>query len=553
MAFTCISCRNTIDHPLASLETKCPKCGGELVGEGGAWLELVGEMVVLSGGKLTFGRRSKNDIVIKDERVSKEHASIHREGGDWYIRDWCSANGTFVNGERVAEKQLVDGDVVRLGSTEMQFHSGGPPSGHSGISIVPSGGAQHLEKVLCETGSFRPEREVKDDQEIRRDYERLRVAYLFNLYVGRERDERALLKNILDVAFELLPADRGAILYRDVEGAPLTPAVSRHRDKSSAADIVIPDSILKQAVEERAAVLSGDAMVDLRFAGADSVVSEGIRSAMCVPLLGRDQVLGAIHLDTCERTGAFSVKDLQLFSVLGSQASAVLERAQLQKRLETEAAARDRLSRFLSPEVIAEVCERKLDLAGEGRTGRVTVLFCDVRGFSRLSESMPPQQLVRMLNAFFERMVDVVFSHRGVLDKFIGDALMAVWGAPIRKRNHARAAVEAAREMLSATALFNESAESQGWPRLEVGVGVNTGEAVIGTVGSSRRMEYTVMGDTVNLASRICDLAQGGQVLVSEETVKEIEEDGGEPPQVKDLPPVKVKGKQDPVKVYEVI
>jgi adenylate cyclase len=160
---------------------------------------------------------------------------------------------------------------------------------------------------------------------------------------------------------------------------------------------------------------------------------------------------------------------------------------------------------------------------------------------------------VRMLNAFFERMVDVVFSHQGVLDKFIGDALMAVWGAPIRKRHHARAAVAAAREMLEATELFNQSAASQGWPRLDVGVGINTGEAVIGTVGSSRRMEYTVMGDAVNLASRICDIAKGGQVLVSEETVKEISEEGDQAPKVRDLPPVKVRGKKNPVKVFEVI
>jgi adenylate cyclase len=304
-------------------------------------------------------------------------------------------------------------------------------------------------------------------------------------------------------------------------------------------------------VEERSAVLSGDATVDLRFAGADSVISENIRSAMCVPLLGRDEVLGAVHLDTREQTGAFSVKDLQLFSVLGGQASAMLERARLQKRLEREAATRDRLSRFLSPEVIAEVCERKLDLRGEGRTGRVTVLFCDVRGFSRLAESMPPQQLVRMLNAFFERMVDVVFSHRGVLDKFIGDALMAVWGAPIRKRNHAGAAVRAAREMIQAAELFNQSASGQGWPRLEVGVGVNTGEAVIGTVGSSRRMEYTVMGDAVNLASRVCDLAKGGQVLITQATVRKMAEEEDEPPKVRALPPVKVRGKKNAVKVYE--
>ncbi|MFC1654724.1 adenylate/guanylate cyclase domain-containing protein, partial [Myxococcota bacterium] len=531
-----------------------------------SWLEWIGPgpggMMVLSGDKLTFGRRSQNDVVIKDERVSKIHASIHREGQDWYIRDWCSANGTLVNGERVAEKKLQDGDVVRLGSTEVVFHSGGVPSGASGISIVPTEGEVQA-SLVCEPGSFRPEREVQDERELRADYERLRVAYLFNLYMGRERDERALLKNILNVAFELLPADRGAILYRDTEGAPLTPAVSRHRDRDEGVapkgtgpegpEIVIPDSILKKAVEERSAVLSGDAMVDRRFAGADSVVSENIRSAMCVPLLGRDEVLGAIHLDTREQTGAFSVKDLQLFSVLGGQASAMLERARLQKLLEMEAATRDRLSRFLSPEVIAEVSERKLDLAGEGRTGRVTVLFCDVRGFSQLAESMQPQQLVRMLNAFFERMVDVVFSHRGVLDKFIGDALMAVWGAPIRKRNHASAAVQAAREMLQATELFNQSASSQGWPRLEVGVGVNTGEAVIGTVGSSRRMEYTVMGDAVNLASRICDLASGGQVLLTGETVKEIRENGDQPPRVRDLPPVKVRGKKNPVDVFEVI
>jgi adenylate cyclase len=519
-------------------------------------------MLALSGDKLTFGRRSQNDVVIKDERVSKIHASIHREGRDWYIRDWCSANGTFVNGDRVAERRLQDGDVVRLGATEVGFHSGGMPSGASGVSIVPAEGDVQA-SLRCQPGSFRPECEVQDDRELRRDYERLRVAYLFNLYTGQERDERALLQNILDVAFELLPADRGAILYRDVEGAPLTPAVSRQRGRDGAAapmgsapdgaEIVIPDSILKKAVEERSAVLSGDATVDLRFAGADSVISENIRSAMCVPLLGRDEVLGAVHLDTREQTGAFSVKDLQLFSVLGSQASVMLERSRLQKRLEKEAATRDRLSRFLSPEVIAEVSEQKLDLAGEGRTGRVTVLFCDVRGFSRLAESMQPQQLVRMLNAFFERMVDVVFAHRGVLDKFIGDALMAVWGAPIRKRNHAAAAVSAAREMLQATGLFNASAGSQGWPRFEVGVGVNTGEAVIGTVGSSRRMEYTVMGDAVNLASRICDLAKGGQVLLSEATVREMTAIEDHPPKVHALPPVKVRGKKNPVKVYEVL
>jgi adenylate cyclase len=518
-------------------------------------------MMLLTDERVTIGRRTENRLALQDGQVSKIHATIHREGQDWYIRDWCSANGTLVNNQPIAEVKLEDGDQVSIGNTSILFHAAGAPAGVGGITIVPQSDlVETIQACLtCEPGDFMPEWDISNEKELRDDYQRLRTAYLFNSYMRREQDEKNLIQNILRFAFELLPADRGAILLREVEGAPLVPAVVLHRDSlvdkenDSQAEIVIPGSILRRAVKERKAVLSGDATVDLRFKDSHSILRENVRSAMCVPLVGRQEVLGAIHLDTREQTGAFSVKDLQLLSTLGGQAATVIEQARLHGRLEKEAITRERLSRFLPRELIQEVVERGIDLTSKGRTGRATVLFCDIRGFSSLAESMDPTQLVRMLNAFFEQMVDVVFRHNGMLDKFIGDALMAVWGAPIQQRYGARQALEAGRDIIEAVKLFNMGGRSHGWPQLQVGVGVNTGEAVIGAVGSSRRMEYTVMGDTVNLAARVCDQAAEGQVLVTAETLKEFEEESGKVPQVNELPPVRVRGRKSPVSMSELL
>jgi adenylate cyclase len=558
MSLTCLTCRKSVENVDSIPQGNCPNCGGELAGEEGAWLQWSGPdgdgLTMLSGNRLVIGRRSGNDLVFKDAKVSKLHASLHSEGNRWYIRDICSNNGTFVNSRRIAETRLKDGDSIMLGQTEIEFHTKGVPSGVGGITIVPV--PEHEENVLAclklVQSDFNPESEIEDDKTLRADYERLRIVHLFNSYMGEERDEEALVKNILSFAFELLPADRGAILLKEGEDRPLTPAVTYHRDSFSG-EINIPDSILRRAVQNREAILSGDAMQDLRFQDSVSVVREKVRSAMCVPLIGQDELLGVVHLDTKERLGAFSFKDLQLLSTIAGRAANVIMRHRLQVQLEQEKETQRRLARFLSPEVLKEVVDRRIDLSKQAQTGRVTVLFCDIRGFSAIAESMEATQLVRMLNAFFERMVDVVFRHEGVLDKFIGDALMAVWGVPFSKPDNASRAVTAAKEMLDAVRRFNQSSRQQGWPELEIGIGVNTGEAVIGTVGSSIRMEYTVMGDAVNLASRICSMAQGGQVLISEDTYNEAECDLDETQRFKNLPPVKVRGRKSYVNICKLI
>ncbi len=557
MSLTCLNCRTVVNTAEGSSLGKCSVCGGELVVLGDAWLqwsgpESEGKTVLLD--HMSIGRLMSRDLVLKHREVSKHHASVIRRRGFWVLRDENSSNGTFVDGKRIFEHRLEDGDKVQIGAFELVFHSGSAPDSAAGVTIVPSVGATESiqASVRCEPGGFKPATQVMSDEELREDYERLRLAYQFHQYMAQERNPKKLMKNILHLAFDLVAADRGVILLREEEGSPLSPLATLHRS-SPDMPIVIPDSILRHSVEDHTAVLTADAMQDLRFQKSVSVIDGRVRSAMCVPLVAQREVLGAIHLDTQEQTGAFSVKDLQLLSILAGQAAILLERARLNRKIDKQEEVRTRLARFLAPEVLREVVERGMDLDTEGKTGTVTVLFCDIRGFTPMAETMEPSVLLPLLNAFFRRMVDVVFANGGVLDKFIGDALMAVWGAPLRRSEDARRAVSAGLEMIDEVALLNRENAGRGLPSIHVGVGVNTGEAVIGTVGSPRRMEYTVLGDAVNLASRVCDLACGQQMLITASTLDAAVSNTARPPKARRLPEVKVRGRKKAVQVFEVL
>jgi len=272
---------------------------------------------------------------------------------------------------------------------------------------------------------------------------------------------------------------------------------------------------------------------------------------MCVPLIGRSEVLGALYLDTSRQHGAFNAEDLALLSTIAGQAAVLLEQSRLEKKLREEAGRREQLSRFLSRELVSEVMRQGLSLSGEARVGEVAVIFCDIRGFCALSERLSPPDLLSLLNRFFHGMANVIFREQGMLDKFIGDAVMAVWGAPIRRPGDPRRALQAGVQMLQAVADINRENRDRGQPEFQVGIGMHYGPAVIGAIGSALRMEYTVMGDTVNLAARICQLAQPGQFLLSAQAVAAASE-GGPPPRVERQPAARVKGRSQPVHLYRV-
>ncbi len=503
------------------------------------------------GPRTSLGRHPANTLRLADREVSKEHATIEKVGNGFLLKDLGSSNGTFVNGRRVRELRLRDGDEIALGNSRLVFSSGDAGGGTApGVTVVAT--AQSMPAFLAQldqaqSTEFRPVDQMTDVAALRQDYEKLRIAHEFQREVGLERDLKSLLEKILKVAFQLLNADNGVIFLIDPEGNLNAEAVlHRHAQQQ---EVMLSETVLKRVTETRQAVLTADAILDSRFSSSESIVAQGIRSAMAVPLLTKNVLKGVLFIDTRERTNAFSEKDLKILSGIAAQAAIALENAQLALTIEKEAVTRAELSRFLSPKVAEMVVKGQVEVLREGRVSEVSVLFADIRGFTSMAESDEPKATVDMLNEFFTAMASVVFRHEGNLDKFIGDCVMAVWGEPSPHPDDPARVLRAAMEMQREIELLNERRVAQGKKPIQVGIGVNTGPAVVGYMGSQERHEFTAIGDSVNTASRLCGMAKGGEVIATEHTMRRA--GGGfaaEP-----MPMSQVKGKEKGVVTYRVL
>ena len=502
------------------------------------------------GVKATLGRHPASTIRLADREVSKEHATVEMRGNAFLLRDLGSSNGTFVNGRPVREVPLRDGDEITLGNSRLVFHAGdvAPPRPAVGVTVVASAQSMpaFLAQLAPENAEFRPVDQLTDVAAIRQDYEKLRIAHEFHRQVGLERDLKSLLQKILSISFQLLAADNGVIFLVDPSTRELIPEAKLPDQEQ---EVVISDTVLQRVLQTRAAVLTADAIFDSRFSSSESIVAQGIRSAMAVPLLSKGEIKGVLFIDTRERTNAFSEKDLKILSGIASQAAIALENAELAQKIESEARTRAELSRFLSPKVAEMVVAGQVELLRQGELAEVSVLFADIRGFTTMSESESPQETVSMLNRFFTGMADIIFQHEGNLDKFIGDCVMAVWGPPSSHPDDAARALRAALEMQREVDALNQERVAQGQRPIQVGIGVNTGQAVVGYMGSAERHEFTAIGDSVNIASRMCGLAKGGEVLATESTVRR----AGGGFRVEELPVTQVKGKERAVAVFRVV
>lgn len=383
--------------------------------------------------------------------------------------------------------------------------------------------------------------------QMRDDYERLRMSHELSREIALERDLRKMLEKLLGWLFKTTRADRGVIFLKNSEGE-MTSMVSQRRDGSDV-PITVSSTIMSHVTRERAAVLTHDAAMDFAAAKGKSLILSRITSAIVVPLLHNEDVLGILWLDS-ESLAVFQPKDLELVTAVANQAAMFIQINILGKKIEEEIVTRERFARLVSPNVAERIASGALKIEKGGSLLReCTVFNSDIRGFTRMSEGTAAPIIVEMLNDYFELMVESIFQYEGTLDKFMGDGIMGMWGAPVQHPDDAIRCVRCALDQMERLGRFNRQRVDANQPPLAIGIGIHTGELVAGYVGSSRALSYTVIGDTVNTSARLCGIAEAGQIVVSEGTYNRL---GGRF-EVEELPPAKLKGKERPLRIFNVL
>lgn len=485
------------------------------------------------GGRLTIGRAFDNDIRIDDLRVSRHHALLRSVAGSQaVISNVSSGNILILNGHNVSnqsgEQLLRHGDEIRIAPASFQIfwepesvmsYTDEPLSVSTTITPATSGFTSFLTSTFSKEGS-----KEKELEELRRKAEVLAHLCDMSAALASVFDPKSILDYATDVVMKMINADCCAALLLEARSKDDPQPISL-RFREGSAGRSISRTAVRTVIEKRALLSSQDVIVDMNLQVSSMTLMQGIRSLACAPLMGREEVVyGALYVDRRGSPDAFTELDTQLLAAVAAQAATAVEAARAHERIQRETLARAAFTRFMPEHIIKELveCPEKFHLGGTNK--RITVLFCDVRGFTRLAHNAPPETIVDLLNILFTEMADEIFKHQGTVNKYLGDGLMALFGAPVGDDQDAANAVRAAIGMQRRIKHVNEQLAAKRLPTVTLGIGINTGEATVGCIGAEQRSEYTAIGDTVNIASRIEGVAHPGQVLVTRETAKELGE-----------------------------
>ena len=534
----------------------------------------------LTGDAVRLGRAEDSELVLPADTqgVSRRHATLVWEGGQWIVVDNNSTNGTFLNGRRITREPLANGDLLEVGVIRFTYHDLRPPSIEEDVQITDSGSAKgsifmepaEMERLLGGLVDSLPGAGAVCYGEVQ--FQRAReVEFRGEQTAGQDRDGRiglnmftqvgkallstadlnTMFERILELALKNVPAQRGVICLFDEATGRVKPSCFRSSSGESR-KMRISRTVINATLQMRRALLVADAGVDSRFAEAASFKALAIQSAMCVPLICSGKILGLLYVDTANRLKPFDDVHLEVLTGLALFSAVALEQARLRDEVAREQKIRAKLSRYHSPAVVDQICSFATGGAAAGEMlaeeRNVTVVFSDLSGFTAASEKLSPPDVVKMLNRMFTRLAAAVFSYGGTLDKFMGDGMLAFFGAPLHYPDHQERAVRAALMMQQSVAELNADVPPE--QKILVRIGINSGPAVVGEMGSADRHDYTVIGDTVNLASRLeSSVAKPGQVVLGPLM--------GEPLahlfHLVKLSPVKVKGKELPVEPWLVM
>ncbi len=478
-----------------------------------------------------LGRALECDLSLPYFGISRHHARIFKTPeGVWFLEDLGSKNGTVLNGNFITSPQMVNhGDVIQLGSIYLSvmlgddnsdFQKGDMETQVVGVTIFRN--VQDLQKQWIQADN-------QGDDANRQEIAIARLKDLLDIAKGLNSAEsiEAIFKAAQTVVFRYLNSIERLALLIDVDGFGKLEFLNGAARDAYENDHFVLDgnwvsrSICQKVFAERVAIQTADAQRDSRFDNEQSIIDKGIHSVMAVPLWDENRVVGVLYADghiSFDDSAQKNEEDISFFSTLGNLVASSVQRWLLTRKLRNEESIRHRLERYHSPAVVQQMMT-----AGTLENGRISpkeseisILFADIVGFTALSERLKPGEIAELLNSFFEEMLQEVFAVSGTLDKFIGDCIMAFFGAPEPQSDHADRALNAAKGMLDRLDKLN--ADKLLREPLQLRIAINSGKAVVGDVGSSQRVDYTVLGGTINLASRMEAICPVGKCVVSETT-----------------------------------
>lgn len=398
---------------------------------------------------------------------------------------------------------------------------------------------------------------------LERNHQRLNALHAATAMINRVTDLKGRLNAILDLAIDIMKADCGFLLLYDEKTDKIQVGLQRGMkvldDTSGEVDVLVQKStmpsltIAREVLNTRQTYATDDLQSDGKFDSSQSIMMQSVIGVLCVPMIFDDQLLGLIYVDFRDLATSdewtIGPGDRELFEALASLAATTIQNAKFMKNVRLEVERRSNLQRYLAPELVEQVVSQDRAVNLETARRSATILFCDIRSFTTYAENTEPDQLIKQLNMYFTVMLKAIAAESGSLDKFLGDGLMAFFGPLLETEQSERAAVRAAIEMQRSMKGLNDSWRGQGWGEFQIGIGINAGEVVAGNLGSSERLEYTVIGDVVNTASRLSGVAKPRQILVSESVAACLAKTDV---QITPLDAVPLKGKSAKVPVFEI-
>lgn len=480
-------------------------------------------------GETLLGRSEENQIVLAGENVSRQHGKLRLTSGTLRLEDLGSRNGILLNGRALEGAAVLrEGDVVEIGDNRLSFFREPAP-----LSLYE----RKVDDLPTMVRLRQADRVGLDDPAI----DPFVLLYRVSERLAKSTNLDAFLSDVAALVLELTGGETAAVLLPGPDGQLEARAVQQ---LGGARSPPISWSIARRAFRDRTVLCVADTFADPRFRFQQSVIRHGSRQVVCLPILRDQTPLGVFYLT---RKGAGDGLEglLDALTAISYLTASGLERALIRERAEREALARKTLERFLAPDVVDRVAEEAGALSMEERFA--AVLFADISGFTALTERASPERVVELLDAFYRKMTEVVFSFGGTVDKFIGDEVMAIFGAPYSYGDDAARAIRAALAMREA---FRTIRERHDFMEGALKIGLHHGKVLAGTVGGEHRLAYTAVGDTVNVASRLVAEAFPGQILASTTVLT-----AGAPLEVQAVPmgERRLRGRTEPVEVCELV